>query len=627
MQPKPRKLLPHLLIIAFFVFAILKPAITSLPADTLKLVKEDDKLSDKKPQFHEELTDARGLNKSAAVIKLDTVTNKKAEEWLSELRPTFREAIRQAAAKGAKPLPSIELAKAKAKYFDDRLYGAIDVAMLEKPLVGDESLPQLLLRIGEKLPVNSSARAYLAAGLSLAGVNLDCDRARKERFLSHFNGSVLGGVISFYEKTPRLTQAFKLLRFFQMEFKREEFVDELACVLAADPALADHLRKVNYLYCKLTNPLHVLAVSDLVEGSGITEKSLEKLAALRNLPHRPIGRTIALLPPSRSHETELFEKVFPRAAPREGKLMQTLVQHISDGKLDLKPKPDSGWYDHQCYALETLLVPNRGPERDKLLMTGSYKARLVQAFEATLIATRETHARQVAVPFTCSAPAPPPERPSPGPELRIEPAPTFYLRTARSYAFLKAALLEAVGHEMLSALDDPSTDNAAPVDWITRMDEMHRLFIGLHLLTNRDIGLKPDLADDEKPLAEGALAAAETWLAGIENDPCLDEDVRVAVPIMFDQGVTVLWVTLGVELVPLETSYAKGPSVRWQGQWTEMIAKPRDASYYLLPVVSSAEVQTKGGVLSRSELRNLCDKMKTKEKILNSIRLLRATRR
>ena len=74
--------------------------------------------------------------------------------------------------------------------------------------------------------------------------------------------------------------------------------------------------------------------------------------------------------------------------------MSTLIRRIRSGEVDLKPGDKDGWYQYQVYALETMLLPTRGQERDKLLLTASYKKRLVEAFKALITKRRETHVRE-----------------------------------------------------------------------------------------------------------------------------------------------------------------------------------------------------------------------------------------
>src|SRR5262249_16062412 len=153
-------------------------------------------------------------------------------------------------------------------------------------------------------------------------------------------------------------------------------------------------------------------------------------------------------PPSTAREAVLFEKLFPLGLPPGADLMRELIVRIRSGAVDLRPRPDSGWYDHQVYALETLLLPEKGPERDKLLLTRAEKKGMLEAFQALLTKRRETHVRQLM--RAVGAAEPPPAEVAP--RLRVEPCPTYYLRTARAYSFLANFLDAAVGKDGLGKL-------------------------------------------------------------------------------------------------------------------------------------------------------------------------------
>ena len=83
--------------------------------------------------------------------------------------------------------------------------------------------------------------------------------------------------------------------------------------------------------------------------------------------------------------------------------MKELVQAIRSGKVDLTPRENSGWYDHQVYALETMLLPEVGEEHNKLLLTKPYKKRMLEAFAALITKRRETHVRQLDMPTAAMA--------------------------------------------------------------------------------------------------------------------------------------------------------------------------------------------------------------------------------
>ena len=123
----------------------------------------------------------------------------------------------------------------------------------------------------------------------------------------------------------------------------------------------------------------------------MTPDEFVRLCRQKKVTHQ----AVALFPPSTSRETVLFERLFPDGLPPNADLMRELVRRIRSGEVDLKPGPDSGWYDCQVYALETLLLPGKGQERDKLLLTKAYKKRMLEAFQALITKRRETHVRQL----------------------------------------------------------------------------------------------------------------------------------------------------------------------------------------------------------------------------------------
>ncbi len=88
--------------------------------------------------------------------------------------------------------------------------------------------------------------------------------------------------------------------------------------------------------------------------------------------------------------------MFPDGVPLQANLMAVLIRRIHDGTVKLAPGKNNGWYQYQVYALETMLLPERGEEAGKLLLTAEYKKRLIEAFKAIVVKQRETHARQLA---------------------------------------------------------------------------------------------------------------------------------------------------------------------------------------------------------------------------------------
>jgi hypothetical protein len=512
----------------------------------------------------------------------------------------------------------------KAKQFDDGLYAALDRAYY----VGlGEALPShvdLVKRLYDKAGKDHVAAPFLAAGLELAGVRGDVkDVAAKERFLVEFrDNEVRSKPIGFYTWDDKLGDCFRFLRFFQHPFDEHHLQIPVALsrLLAQDPALRADYAKAMDFFARLTNPYSSLTLLDIADLAVVDGQVMERLAQQK----KARSATLALFPASTSRETELFLKLFPGGIPPGADLMRELVRAIRSGAVDLKPRGNSGWYDHQVHALETMLLPEKGQERDKLLLTKEYKKRMLEAFKALVTKRRETHVRQLEMAAPKSSAPPPLERLQP--RLRVEPCPSYYLRTARAYAFLANFLDSAVGVETLSKLHGLRQGGQRPDDLRTELHAMRDRFYGLYLVSAEDIGMKPDLAGEENVDSERCYPQAAKWLEKINEDADLALDTRVSVPIFVDmnRGVTRIWATLGVRLAKLEASYARPPHVKpakGPGEWKEMEAHRLGTGHYVIAVDEFAEVELAGlRTLTREELRVICDREKTKEAIVKALR-------
>ena len=153
----------------------------------------------------------------------------------------------------------------------------------------------------------------------------------------------------------------------------------MAAVIERDPGLLKQYRAINGLYGRLTNPLICLPVDALIA----TDENLSALAARHGARHK----AVAIFPPSTSRENELFDQLFAMGLPPSANAMVAFIRAIRSGEVDLAPEEEDGWYQHQVYALETLLLPTKGQEDEKLLLTAKYKKRLVEAFKALVTKT------------------------------------------------------------------------------------------------------------------------------------------------------------------------------------------------------------------------------------------------
>jgi hypothetical protein len=253
---------------------------------------------------------------------------------------------------------------------------------------------------------------------------------------------------------------------------------------------------------------------------------------------------------------------------------------------------------------------------------------MLEAFKALVTKRRETHVRQLGEAMKAMS-RPPPLQEKVRPRLRVEPSPTYYLRTARAYAFLANVLEAELGKELLQRLHGLKKEGKRAPDLCAELIGMRDLFYGLYLVSVEDIGQKPALAADEGVDLERCYQAATEWLPKANADADLAVDTRVAVPLFVDpnRGVTREWLTLGVRLTRLEAAYVRPPSLKPAqalgelGEWEAVKSNQLEGASYLIAVDEFAEVELKGNrVLSREELRAICDREKTKEAILEALR-------
>ncbi|HVX15281.1 MAG TPA: hypothetical protein VHC22_29095 [Pirellulales bacterium] len=606
---------------------------------------KDQQLSDKTPpEFDAGLVDRRPLegwliNASDAVIRLDVPLVKPDQEpELLVLHSSYLAAYSKSSADQRQAiLPSVNLVDGKAKQFDDGLYAAIDQGYCEGIDVRLAGHVELIRRLFDQLgpgDKKGSGRSapFLAAALELADVAVEVsDEPAKRKLLARFRGDESSSKpIGFYTWSPALKKYFQFLRFLQHEFAGDELAVplELAAALKADEKLlADYRRAVSF-YEKLTNPRTCLSLADLADGQVREVRGFDTACEEKQVWHP----SVAFFPPSSSREFVLFERLFPQGVPKQADLMKEFVRRIRSGEVDLTPTVNSGWYDHQVFALESLLLPDVGEERNKLLLSKAYQRRMLEAFEALITKRRETHAGHLAKSAAAAKP-----QVFVQPRLRVEPAPTYYLRTARAYQFLADLLDASLGRVLMAEMHGLREDGPRNKDLWEELNWMRDLFYGFYLVSAEDIGMRAGpfaaegtavpLTADEKNTAhahEGVCYdLALEWLNDIDHDTDLAVDTRVAVPVYVDRrrGATRLWASLGVRLTRLQASYEVPPKMKpVDGDEDWSMPSSLIPSYYIIPVDEFAEVELSGlRVLDREELREVCDRAHTKAAIVREL--------
>lgn len=588
---------------------------------TVELELKDDSPSELKAPFDPALVDKRLLdqwevNSSFATLKLDCPDMKvDRNPELDQLYASYSDAIAAAKKGRLNLLPSANLVDGAAKQFDDGLYAAIDVAVFTGKVPGMASPVAVVEKVAAALPPKSESLAFLAVALDLAGRGIEIDASleqMKSNWKSKFDrDGFRKKPIGFYTWSQDLRWIWKFSKFLQEEFRGEKIPREMAAVIQADPDLLGEYQSLIRHANSMTNPAKCLSLDQLQEG-----KSREELRQLHNLP----DSSIAFFPPSSTKENVLFDRLFSGRLPQDVNLMSVLIQKVLSGEVDLKPRDGSGWYDHQVSALETLLLPAKGVENDKLLFTSRYKKRLLEAFKSMITKRRETHARQMALTKLPSGPRPPQII---KPRLRVEPCATFYLRTARAYRFVGNYLESSLGRESLDQLTGLTKNGDRGVPLGEELENIRNRCYGLYLIVCDDIGMPPNFADGEEVDIDACYEQAQQWLSKIETDNDLNKDTRVSIPVSYDgqASKTRLWSTIGVRLAKLDVSYVQPPKIRPAGEqdWQDVEISSVKSCSYVIAVDEFAELTTRGDrTFSRDEFRAMCDKHRTREAIVTA---------
>ena len=391
---------------------------------------------------------------------------------------------------------------------------------------------------------------------------------------------------------------------------------EIGEVLTFNNELRNDYDGINAFFSRLTNPPAASTVMDVQNGDQLQALVASQLS-------QGLQPAVALFPASTSREQRLFDQLFPMGVPADANLMQELITRIMSGEVSLEPGDDSGWYDHQCFALETLLLPTEGEESVKLVLSGQYKQRMLEAFAAMITKHRETHVRQLAVAGEAGCQAPPQELASISPILRLEPNATYYLRTARAYTFLQVFLHATLGQEALAELHGLTEQGPRELNLDAELELQRQLFYGFYLLSMEDVGLPSSLTTDELPDANAARQVALDWIADFASDPDLAVDTRVVVPAAVNvmRGTTHLWATTGVRLAKLDAEFADGfiPSIRAPesgDDWQEVEGRIVKPITYLIPVDEFVAVEIPSlDCPTREEFRQMCDEGVTSDAI------------
>jgi hypothetical protein len=618
----------------------------------------DDRITDKQPVFDDTLTIQEGfgpceiiLNKSGSVTKLDVMPFAAADGSLGTT--LFPDYIAAANALGTRPmLPSMELVNAALKPFDDGLYAAVELGaedgseaspIAKRSLLAD-LLAELLVRsttgAAAEQPLALAAAGTIGAALQLGGGQIPPSIATDSAaIVQQFDTDPFASrPIGFYTWTPALSAIFRQDRLLQVTSVPVSFgaFAAVAAALNGTPSLSARYGKVLGLYSGLTNPFFDRPVSDLQpfapDGTSLANlNSIQSAFAAAHPETRAAEATcaarLAFFPASDSPETRLFRTLYcDTPIPPGTNLFEVLIGAIRSGMIDLTPTATSGWYDRQLYALETLLVPDRASEKDHLFLTQGYKKKLVETFKTLVTETRETHVKQLGTfSSTSGGIALPPTPIDVYPLLRVEPFPTFYLRTARAYAFLKSLLASVLGPPFLATAHRVlEAGGSSPMALGDELDDKIAFVYGLHVLAADSIGMRPALTADEAAAypVEADRKRGRAWLDAWRADPDIAKDPRVIVPLGRDlnTGTARYWAVIGTSVVKTQARFYPAFEPRLVNTGACVFRSWVDTQPFLLTGQTVDITRPlKAPPPTRAEFRSLCDRAKTRDAIVHAL--------
>lgn len=485
----------------------------------------------------------------------------------------------------------------KAKQFDDGLYAAVELAV-------DSGLGRFPSRQRWLQELRGIAEAGAASDVLAIADHLGSGASLSARAAAIAKPYATLRPLGLYEWSEQLGRVFRRDRYLQQELDPSTAV-ELAELIASSAARHEAFDSMVALTERLTNPVRGADLRPLVD-------RLARGQGARFSDPAP------LFPTSRSHEVDLLERMFQGGPiPDDVRAIDLVVAAIRANTIDLRPNATSGWYDHQVHALAPLLIPERMPEAVRLDFSKGYKKELEGLFRALLAMTRETHIKQVGMMWGGGVP-----ELIIKPGLTVEPTAAFYLRRAYGYAFVERVVRESFGRRALETMHRMTDSGPVDANLADELIAMKRLFYGAYLQVCEEIELEPQRADglDDAPAARVTF---REWAASHHRDPDLAKDMRMMVPIAYDPRTkeSRVWAILGFTKRVLEVGFTEPPEVveiREHGE-VSAEAKPRDVDFredrhgIARPVMVELSVTN---VLSREQLRKLCDEYETQTGIV-----------
>jgi hypothetical protein len=208
------------------------------------------------------------------------------------------------------------------------------------------------------------------------------------------------------------------------------------------------------------------------------------------------------------------------------------------------------------------------------------------------------------------------------PVLPLEPFATFYIRSARAYAFVHALLVTTMGADFMSRAHRVlETGTRATPSLEDELTARISLAYGLHIVAAKSLGVHPSLTADEAtqyPMAK-AESDARAWLDALGSNVDATRDPRVIVPLEIDpdSGNTIYSAVIGTKLIKAQASFYPGFEPVIVSTHDCVLGKLAPYEPYLA-IGRTVQISRPSAAPppTRTELRALCDAKQTEDAIV-----------
>ncbi len=437
-------------------------------------------------------------------------------------------------------LPSLSLVRfAKVKNFIDGVYAEVEKEVSNG--FHDYSRKDFLKNLEKKL--NGEAKNYVTVSRLLGHQNVKRDKSLNYGFSIAQDDPSIMLPQAFYDWNESLNGVYRQIKslgrvpsyFMGKEGENdydEIIMKEIKKVIRADPDLSVVYERLLDLYSKMTNV------------------------------HRTEN---CLFPSARLPDQEFFIQLsYETQSDLPEGLGKLLVKAVKEGRVDFMPSEKNGYglYVRQMNEITPLIIRDN-KEFEKFIPNKKYEEILENEFISQWAGTRHTHVGHSSfhdMMIGCSMGFDYNRNLKISPKLDIEPFATCYERMESSLSFLEDVVSGVFGERVLDKKRLMQDGERSSKTIGEEFSELRSMLRGLASISKDSIHLP--YKTNKK--TEDDIKTAKGWIDNLKNDPDLNRNVAIFVPIIrtTDGQSQVSYINAGYKTVEVEVRYNQYPDVK-----------------------------------------------------------------